>query len=475
MYIKHGFIYLLSKLAPAMSSFIVLAAYTRWMTTEEYGVFSTLVIVVGSSSMFLFSWLYVGIMRFWENQQIDNDSIVYLISISVLVISALVGLCAAVFAVVTGQFEVALACWCLFVCAVMFEAGQRINSITREVNRYLWAEIGRTLLTMAFGLLLVWLGYAWQGAVLAIVIGMLLVALFSMRQYFRFSWKKTDVGVLKMLLVYGLPLSFSIALLEVVNTADRLMIGWFMGYASVGEYAVAYNLPFQIMMIVSSSLNLAAYPVVVRILEQAGKQAAERKLRQYFIWLMLVSVPAVFGLIAVADLLIPLLVGEDFVESALSLMPWVSVAIFANCTYLFYVSFSFQLAEQTMGALKVAGVAAVINVVLNLFLIPVYGLWGAVIASITAYGFCLGVGFYVGRKYFALNIPVFSLLKIVVSALVMYVVIDNFPVLSWPAIVLLAMKISVGVVVYTVLIWLFNIADIRQMLATQIKLRKANA
>lgn len=471
MYIKHSFIYLLSKLAPALSSFVILAAYTRWMTTQEYGIFSTLVIVAGSSSMFLFSWLYVGIMRFWENQQIDNEAIVYLISMSVLVISVVVGLCAGVFAVATGQTEVAVGGWLLFISAVMFEAGQRINVITRQVNRYLWAEMARTLLTMLSGLLLVWLGYAWQGAVLAIVTGMLLVVIFSMHRYFRFSLKQTDGRVLKMLLIYGLPLSFSLALLEVVNTADRLMIGWLLGYARVGEYAVAYNLPFQVLMMVSSSLNMAAYPVVVRVLEQEGRAAATQQLRHYFTLLMAASVPAVFGLVAIADLLVPLLVGADFVAPALQLMPWVSVAIFANCTYLFYVSLSFQLAEQTMGALKVAGVAALINVVLNLLLIPVYGVWGAVIASVSAYGFCLVAGFYVGRHYFALDIPWFALLKILLAASVMYGVIQHLPVLVWPPVVLLVLKISVGVVVYVVLVWLFNIAGIRQMLAAQISLR----
>ena len=475
MYIKHSFIYLLSKLAPAMSSFVILAAYTRWMSTEEYGIFSTLVIVVGSSSMFLFSWLYVGIMRFWENRQIDNDAIIHLISAAVLVISVAVGLCVGVFAASTGQIEVAIGGWLLFVSAVMFEAGQRINVITRAVNRYFWAEMARTLLTMLAGLLLVWLGYAWQGAVLAIVIGMLLVVIFSMRSYFRFSLKKIDHHVLKTLLVYGLPLSFSMALLEVVNTADRLMIGWLMGYASVGEYAVAYNLPFQVLMMVSSSLNLAAYPVVVKMLEQEGREAAIQQLRQYFTLLMAASVPAVFGLVAIADLLVPLLVGVDFVEPALKLLPWVSIAIFANCTYLFYVSLSFQLAEHTMGALKVAGVAAVINVALNLLLIPVYGVWGAVIASISAYGFCLVVGFYVGRQYFVLDIPWFALVKVLLAASVMYGVIQSLPVLALPAVVLLALKIFVGIVVYAAMVWLFNIADTRQMLSAQVSLRKRYA
>jgi O-antigen/teichoic acid export membrane protein len=275
-------------------------------------------------------------------------------------------------------------------------------------------------------------------------------------------------------LVYGLPLSLSLALLEVVNTADRVMIGWLLGYAQAGEYAVAYNLPFQVLMMITSSLNLAAYPLVIRALEQEGKQAAIRQLRQYFILLMAAAVPAVSGLLAIADLLVPLLIGADFVAPALMLLPWLSMAVFANCSYVFYVSLSFQLAEQTGGALKVAALAALVNVLLNFLLIPEYGLWGAVLASVTAYVLGLGAGFYLGRRYFALPVPLSELVKIVLAAGGMYVLLQNLPDLVWPPVYPLLLKIIAGVLVYAALAWLLNVGDVRRRLHSHIRLRRYN-
>lgn len=471
MYLKHSLIYLLSKLAPALSSFVVLAAYTRWMSTEDYGIFSTTMVVAGSVSMFTFSWLYVGIMRFWENQQIDNDAIGYLISTSLLVIALVIGVGAGVFALLSGQWAVAMTFWLLFISSALFEAIQRIYSITRQVQRYLWVEVARTVLTLLIGLGLVWLGYAWQGAAAAVILGMLLVLVFSGAwQYLRFSWQHTNLRVLKKLLVYGLPLSLSLALLEVVNTADRVMISWLLGFASAGEYAVAYNLPYQVLMIITSSLNLAAYPFVIRALEQEGKQAAGKQLRQYFILLMAAAIPAIFGLLAIAELLIPLLIGEEFVATALQLLPLVSIAIFANCSYVFYVSLSFQLAEQTSGALKVAALAALLNVVLNLLLIPYYGLWGAVIASIAAYLCCLGAGFYLGRHYFALDIPWVELVKIMLAAVGMYALLLQLPLFGGPVLYQLLLKIVLGMLSYAGLVWLLNVGAVRQQLRRQISL-----
>ncbi|MEZ5534139.1 MAG: lipopolysaccharide biosynthesis protein [Thiolinea sp.] len=476
MYLKNGLIYLLAKLTPALSSFVLLAAYTRWMTTEEYGVLSTTMVVASSVCMFTFSWLYIGIMRFWESQQIDRAELGALISTSVIVISGIVGLFAVLFAIVTGQVEVAIVFWLLFVSVALFEAWQRINAITRQAGRYLWAELGRTLVTMLAGLLLVWLGYAWQGAAAAVILGMLLVlAVSGAWRYWSFPRQHNNLQVLKKLLVYGLPLSLSLALLEVVNTADRVMIGWLLGYGRAGEYAVAYNLPFQVLMMVTGSLNLAAYPFVIRALEQEGKPAAIRQLRQYFVILMAAAVPAVFGLLAVAELLIPLLIGTDFVAAALSLLPWISIAVFANCSYVFYVSLSFQLAEQTTGALKVAVLAALINVLLNLLLIPEYGLWGAVIASIAAYMVCLVAGFYLGRRHFALEVPWSDLAKVMLAAAAMYLFLQAMPSPGWGAVYQLVLKIIAGVTVYAALVWLLNIADVRQQLAVQLSLWRCRA
>ncbi|WGZ92431.1 MAG: oligosaccharide flippase family protein [Candidatus Thiothrix putei] len=469
MYVKHSLIYLLAKLAPALASFVVLALYTRWMSAEEYGIFTTILVVASSVSLFAFGWLYVGIMRFWDKQTLTAGAVERLISASVLLIALFVGVLTAVFAWLTGQWAVAGGFFAVFISSAFYEAYQRINSITLKVDHYLWAEVGRTVLTMGSGLLLVWAGYSWLGAIGGVILGVLLVLVLSgaLWRHFRLSWQELDRGVLKSLLVYGLPLSLSFVLLEIIHAADRVMLGWLLGYAQAGEYAVAYNLPFQILMMLTSSLNLAAYPLVIRTLEQAGREQAEARLQQYFVLLMGVSIPAIFGLLGIAEAFIPLLVGPEFVPTSLSLLPWIGLAIFANCTYLFYVSLAFQLAEYTAGSVKVVGVAAVVNVVLNLILIPTQGVLGAVLASIAAYLICVVYGYYLGKQHFALNIPVLALSKILLAALGMYLLMEQLPVLALHGAYVVALKILLGVLTYAALVWLLDIAKVRQLVRTR--------
>lgn len=475
MYLKHGLIYLLAKLAPALASFVVLAAYTRWMSTEEYGIFNTILVVASSTSLFAFGWLYVGIMRFWEKESMNAAVAGQLITVSVLAIALLVGVGALLFGWLGGQMAVAGGFFAVFVSSAFYEAYQRINTITLQVKQYLWAEVGRTLVTMAAGLLLVWAGYAWVGAIAGVVLGVLLVLVMSgaLWRHFRFVWQGLDTATLTALLAYGLPLSLSLVLLEFIHTADRVMIGWLRGYAEAGEYAVAYNLPFQILMMLTSSLNLAAYPVVIRTLEQQGKVQAEARLEQYFILLLGISIPALLGLVGIADVFIPLLVGGEFVSATLDLLPWIGAAIFANCLYLFYISLAFQLAQHTAGSVKVVGVAAILNLLLNLVLIPPYGLWGATLASLLAYLLCVVYGYYLGRQYFALTIPLAEVGKILLAAAGMYLLMGLMPVLPIHPVYVLALKIAVGAVSYGVLVWLLDIGEVRKLLAVRLGWRRS--
>lgn len=466
MYVKHGLVYLLAKVAPALASFVSVAAFTRWLSTEEYGVYTTLLVLVSSMNGFLFGWLYVGIMRFWNAQDVSAESVQRLISFSVVLISGVVGLLAGGYALLLGHSMIAGSFFLLFTCTALYESYQRVNSITLQVQRYLLAEVARTLLTLVIGLLLVWAGYSWAGAMGGVTLGIFLTLLFSggIWRYLSVKWREVDYTILRKILKYGLPLSLSFVLLDVIFTSDRLLLSFLSGYSDAGQYAVAYNVPHQIIMMLTSSLNLAAYPVVIRALEQEGQAQAEEKLKQYFLLLMGVAVPAIFGLIGISKAFIPLLIGPEFVDASLQLLPWIGFAVLEHCLYMFYVSLAFQLGQRTGDAVKVVALAAGINLILNILLIPKFGMMGAISGSILSYMICLTYGYFLGRKGFGLIIPWLELGKVLLSAAVMLLVMEQVPDVG--GVLSVAIRIVTGIVVYATVVLLLNIGDIRQQMKT---------
>lgn len=462
MYVKHGLVYLLAKIAPALASFVSVAAYTRWLSTEDYGVYTTLLVLVSSMNGFLFGWLYVGIMRFWNAQDVSAESVQRLISFSVVVIAGMVGLLAAGYALLQGHGLIAGSFFLLFVSTALYESYQRVNSITLKVQQYFLAELIRTLLTLVIGLLLVWMGYSWVGAMGGVTLGIFLTLLFfgGVWRYLLLKWREVDFAILRKILLYGLPLSLSFVLLDVIFTSDRLLLSALAGYSEAGQYAVAYNVPHQIIMMLTSSLNLAAYPVVIHTLEHEGQAQAEEKLKQYFMLLMGVAVPSIFGLIGISHAFIPLLIGPEFVQASLQLLPWIGIAVLEHCLYLFYVSLSFQLGKRTGDAVKVVAVAAGLNLLLNTALIPRFGAMGAISGSIISYLLCLVYGYFLGSKGFRLMIPWLELGKILLASGVMLLVMEQAPDMG--GVLSVVIRVAVGVLVYAGVVLLFNIGNIRQ-------------
>ncbi|MFN3786363.1 MAG: hypothetical protein ACK4RS_05930, partial [Thiothrix sp.] len=189
MYLKHGLLYLLAKVAPAVASFVTLAAYTRWMSTAEYGIFSTILVLASSTTLFVFGWLYVGIMRFWDQRALTATAAGQLITLSVASLGLLVGLISLGAAWWTGQWAVATGFFAVFISAAFYEAYQRINSITLQVKSYVWTELGRTFVTLVSGMALVGAGYAWKGAVGAVVWGFSVVLVLSGALWQQFAWQ----------------------------------------------------------------------------------------------------------------------------------------------------------------------------------------------------------------------------------------------------------------------------------------------
>ena len=212
-------------------------------------------------------------------------------------------------------------------------------------------------------------------------------------------------------------------------------------------------------MMLTSSLNLAAYPVVIRALEHEGQQQAEEKLQQYFLLLMGVAVPAIFGLIGISKAFIPLLIGPEFVSSSLRMLPWIGLAVLEHCVYMFYVSLSFQLGKRTGDAVKVVAVAASINLILNMILIPQFGMMGAISGSILSYLICLIYGYVLGRSGFNLMIPWLELSKVLLASVVMLVMMEQIP--DRGGVLSVVIRMLVGIMVYTLMVLTLNIGDMR--------------
>lgn len=461
MQVRHSLLYLMAHGIPALAAFFTLALYTRWLSPEAYGLYSTLLVMANSANIILFNWMYVALMRYWNTSEFHEDELISLVGVVLVVGSVLiVGMAVAYFAF-TQEALVAAAIAILMISNAIYMGYQRLNSISLQAERYLFIELARVVFTTLLAVGLVLVGYSWYGILLATSLGFLLTSLVLPHFWQRF-WhypKSFNYRKLLKLLQYGWPLSLTFMLLELIHATDRVLLSWLIGFEAAGQYAVAFSLPFQLLILVGSAINMAAYPLILQALEQQGEEAAKSKLADYLLILLGLLLPSYLGLIAVSDDFMPLLIGIDYLNESLRLLPAIGLLLVINAIYLFYISLGFQIAKQTHKTIWVVGIAALLNLILNLILIPYYQIDGAILASLVSYLICVGYGYRLSANYFKMPILWSELIKLTIAASLMLVILKNLPIGT--GLIEGFIRILVGLIVYLAMVWLLNVGQIR--------------
>ncbi len=226
---------------------------------------------------------------------------------------------------------------------------------------------------------------------------------------------------------YGAPLSLSLVMSLIVSVSDRFMIAGFLGEAAAGVYAAGYALADRTLDILFVWVGMAAAPLAVSLFEREGGESARRALKTQAETMVLISMPAAVGLALVAGPLAAVMTGEAFRDQAAHLIPWVAAAGLLGGFTTYYLDQSFELTRKTHLIPLVLAAPAAANIVLNLALIPVWGVTGAVVATVCAYAAGAITTFIVGSRLFALPLPVGAIVRTAAACAVMAVAVLALP------------------------------------------------
>jgi O-antigen/teichoic acid export membrane protein len=328
-------------------------------------------------------------------------------------------------------------------------------------KRYGLMALTRACLALAFGVLLVLVGFGALGLLLALMVGMLVALIQPLTVEVRhLRLRRFDPVLLSSLSRYGGPLALTAALSFIIGSSDRFLIGWLLDDAAVGRYAVAYDLTSASIGLLLMIVNLAAYPLVVRALEDHGLERARQQLVASSTALLAIGLPATIGLIVLARPLAGVLLGAEFEADAAMLIPLIAIAALLRDMKAFYFDLAFHLGRNTVVQIWVSLAAASVSIGLNLWLIPTFGLIGAASANISAYALALVLSWALGRRVFALPRPSIDSLKIVVAAVVMGGVVWALADATGPLAVVA--QVTAGALVYAIMMCMLNVADARR-------------
>jgi O-antigen/teichoic acid export membrane protein len=461
--------YLPVNLANVVTAFGTIAVLTRLLEPAEFGIYAIAMITMQFVHMGLFTWMEAAMARFQARAERENDVASHLASLyRVAVLTGISGfaLIMTVLAVVplnaklTSVLIFALGSTCL---QVIFNLGMEAHRAAHRIKRYSIAYSSKTMVSFTLGILFILFTPLQASAPFAgIICGLIIVGgvdLIFMLKQMRGGEFQTDK--VKTYFTYGAPLCIGLLLSYALNSADVYLIAAMMGEVSAGEYNAGYNLANRSLEILFVWISMAVTPMAVTAMEKHGTDESREILKNYGAAMLWVAVPAATG-IALVSQDAGFILGEGVRDNAVLVMPWIAIAGLINGLMTYYVHRGFMLSGQTQKFVWALVLPVIINITLNLLLIPTYGLMGAVWATILSYTLAIILATVLARRDYPLPLPLRAAAEIVFCSAIMAVAVHLLPLSHMdPGFVTLVIKGSVGISVYLLVCWVINAADCR--------------
>lgn len=240
---------------------------------------------------------------------------------------------------------------------------------------------------------------------LVVAILSLVYCLIIARRRFILPKISVDLEFWKKYIIIALGFGLTTIFTTVYVWIDSSMLFFITGSEATGLYGAAYRIVLALLFI-PIAINAAVFPVMSRLhLDQ--KDSLKRITERYFKYMLLVGIPMGVGGTLLASRLILFIYGIDYANSISSfqILLWATVFTFANAAFAqFFASTNRQLTVT-----KITGVLMVVNIALNLILIPRYSYIGASISTlVTEFGVALllilayrPIGFLMNKRSFS--------------------------------------------------------------------------
>lgn len=179
-------------------------------------------------------------------------------------------------------------------------------------------------------------------------------------------------------ITFSAPLIIHVLSNSLLSQADRLIIARELGTNAAGIYSFAYNIGMGIIVVIMA-WNTSWQPKLYRLLDTDNRIDIGKGIYK--------SSFAVAILAAIAMLyskeIVMLLAGKSYIEG-IAIVPVIIIGNALIHVYLCYVNFTFYMKKTLLISLATVS-AMLINIALNYYLIPSYGIAGAAWATVVAY------------------------------------------------------------------------------------------
>lgn len=450
--IQQTFTYSLSNIALKAGGIVLLPLYLRTFSVAQFGVWDLLdtsiqilaeILILGQASALIY-------LNNSEEYKSQKGSALFSISIFLLVFTTLL----IILAEIVNSFfpnlfngdlihfdylRVAAYIILLRVMSNLFFAKIRAEE---EAGYYSFLNFLRVVLIIAFTVYFVSKKkYGIYGALISFLISEIIVVIMLLLKVIPQMQFKFQNELLKVALIFGLPLVFSSVGFMLLNLSDRYIIKWFLGAKYVAIYGLGYRIAGVLNMFLILPFNLGLIPLAYKYYGKENDKRFYSKLMTYstfaFVW----------GFVALSLFspeLIRLFAGKGNYEFSFFVTPIILLSyVFSGMRLT--AQLGMLLTKNTKHIAWITLGAAIFNIVLNLLFVPLYGIIAAAFNTLISFAIFYIITQVVADKYYKIpyenkklillviagsiiTIPIYFIQEInLINIILKFILITSFP------------------------------------------------
>ncbi len=469
--IKNSAIYGIGNISVKLVGFILVPFLTdpAYLSVQDYGALGVLEAVNQIVIYLIGLGLYNSMFRwYYEQDENENKSTFFT---ALLVVSSLLLLAVSLAYVFRGEIGQLVfdsskynrVILLLIVSTGLQAFGQLPAALMRLQDRaafFTTSNVVKLIVTLLVTLYyLLWLGEGLVAIYVGQIAGFVVYTIMLLPYMYRNSALKIHVAVFTEMMGYGLSMMIAGLAGASINVIDRFVLNSMSGLEEVGFYSLGYKVSSVIKVLVIGSVSMALTPIIFRKINDKDSHRFYSKTMTYYGFGMMICI---MGISLFSKELLKIFTGSTLYWSAFSVIPILAFGLYFVALKDIVVT-GLHITKKTSRISLMTTVVSVLNLSLNILLIPWFGAEGAAFASLLSQlVYFLGL-FYFSNKLYPIPFEWFKITLMFVLGLIL--VYGSLLTNNMSLTIRLVVKFS-AIISFPFILYLFNFyeeAELKQI------------
>jgi len=267
-------------------------------------------------------------------------------------------------------------------------------------------------------------------------------------KYINFKLYHFDLKRIKLHFFRNLRMFVLQIAIQIYQYLDRTMLGYIGNVSEVAVYDLAQKF-VRLTLLITGTLGTVMMPKISNLITENKHEEVKINIEKSLKMAITISLPIMFGIIAVSKTFIPIFLGSEYLRVADLMVLLSPIVLIIPIGNIIGVQLMIPMGKELLVSIcPISG--AIVNVILNLVLIPKFYSTGSVIASIGAEFVGTFLAIYLMRKQIDILKTLLRNYKSFIASSIMFILIYTIPtLLSSTLLYIFLLQLIIGIISFS--------------------------